>query len=214
MKAEMSRIVDFVRRFLMETGAKELNSVTGPEYRWEHTLRVVHWAWRLAAEEKADVEKCVVAALFHDVSHFAAEDYRKHGVRSAEVARDFLLKEGYSRDFVEDVAYAVESHVGEVNPRTLEAKVLQDADTLDRFGYVRILLFGKTAEPFNPENLSKRAHASLEYLKRVERGDFGPMWTRTGQRELDELIRVNKEILDGTIQELENTRVPQDYLQG
>jgi HD superfamily phosphodiesterase len=49
-------------------------------------LRVVHWVWILAKEEKASVERNVIVALFHDVSHFVSEDYRKHGERSAEIA--------------------------------------------------------------------------------------------------------------------------------
>lgn len=151
--------------------------------------------------------------MFYDISHFVSEDYGKHGVRSAEIARDFLAKEGYSKDFIEDVAYAVQSHVGEFNPRTIEAKILQDADTLDRFGYIRIMLFGKTTEPFNPENVSRRAHSSLDYLKRLEKGEFGSMWTKTGERELNELINVNKIILHGVIQEQEHTRSLQEYLE-
>jgi HD superfamily phosphodiesterase len=178
MKEDNRKIAGFVYEFLMETGKKELECVTGPKYRWEHTLRVTHWSWRLAIDEKGDVKKCVVAALFHDVSHFVSEDYGKHGVRSAEIARDFLAKEGYPKDFIEDVAYAVQSHVGEFNPKTIEAKILQDADTLDRFGYIRILLFAKTTEPFNPENVSRRAHSSLDYLKRLEKGGSGPCGPR------------------------------------
>ena len=92
MKRQIQKIADFVRDYLMETGKKETNDVWGPKYRWEHTLRVTYWAWRLALEEKADPEKCVIAALFHDVSHFVTDDYRKHGVRSAEIARDFMVK--------------------------------------------------------------------------------------------------------------------------
>jgi HD superfamily phosphodiesterase len=87
-----------------------------------------------ARAEKADIEKNVIAALFHDVSHFVSKDYRKHGEKSAEIALDFMLKAGFSKDFAEDVSYAVKSHVGERNPRTVQAKILQDADTLDRFG--------------------------------------------------------------------------------
>lgn len=209
MQPEIGKIVDFVHAYLMETGKKELGNVAGPRYRWEHTLRVTRWAWRLAVEEKADIEKCVVSALFHDASHFVSEDYHKHGFRSAEIATEFLLKEGYQKGFVEDVAYAVESHVGEANPRTVEAKILQDADTLDRFGYIRILLFGKTAELLNLDSLKARVQSSLGCLERLEKGDFGPMWTKTGKERVAELIGLNKTLYRGVLEELENTRAPQ-----
>ena len=73
----------------METGRDHEDEPWGPKYRWEHTLRVAHWAWILAREEKADIERNVIAALFHDVSHFVSEDYRKHGERSAEKSYGF-----------------------------------------------------------------------------------------------------------------------------
>jgi len=205
----VAEIADFVHDYLVETGKKELENCWGPRYRWEHTLRVAQWASRLAKEEKANVGVCVVAALFHDVSYFVSEDNSKHGIKSAEIARDFLLKNNYSKDFVEKVAYAVESHVSEPNPRTLEAKTLQDADSLDRFGCFRILLMGKTAELSNLENLRQKLNSSLTYLGKLENGDFGPMWTRTGDKELKRLIVLNREIQKGVIEELKNTSLPE-----
>lgn len=209
--------IEGVSRFahdqLMKTGKQHLRDAWGPKYRWEHTLRVAHWAWRLAVEEKADVEKCVIAALLHDISHFVSEDYRKHGVKSAEIAKDFLLKKGCPEDFVEDVAYAVKSHVGEFNPKTIEAKILQDADTLDRFGYFRILLFGKKAQLLNLENLREKVQSFLEYLGKVEKGDFGSMWTVTGEQKMNKLLNVYKRVLKGVLEELENTKAPETYFE-
>jgi putative nucleotidyltransferase with HDIG domain len=213
MKEGIGRVADFVHEYLMETGKQELDNVWGSKYRWEHTLRVAYWSWRLANEEKANVEKCVVAALLHDVSHFASEDYRKHGYRSAEIAHDFLLEESYPDGFVEDVVYAVRSHVGEPNPKTMEAKILQDADTLDRFGSFRILLFGKTAELLDVEKLKERVQSFSEYLAKVERGEFGPMWTKTGERKLKELINIYKAVLKGVLEELKHTKAPETYFE-
>lgn len=213
MREKIAVVSSFTHDYLMESGRNHLNDVWGPTYRWEHTLRVARWAWLLAVEEKADVEKCVVAAMLHDVSHFVSEDYRKHGVKSAEIAKDFLLKEGYSEGFVEDVTYAVESHVGEPNPKTVEAKILQDADTLDRFGYFRILLFGKTAELSNLKNLKENIKSFLEYLDKVERGGFGPIWTKTGERKLNKLINDYKTIFEGVLDESEKTTTPETYFE-
>lgn len=210
-KDEIAKIGNFVLDYLLKTGEKKLNDVWGPKYRWEHTLRVAYWARRLAVAEGADIEKCVVAALFHDVSHFVSEDYRKHGVRSAEVAKDFLIRENFDENFMKDVAYAVESHVGEANPKTLEARILQDADTLDRFGYFRILMFGKDAQFEDRENLRRKVQSSLEYVKRVGRGEFGPMWTEMGEDEMKRRIRINLHIMSGVLDELEKTKAPETY---
>jgi putative nucleotidyltransferase with HDIG domain len=212
-RGRIARVSRFGHDYLMESGRDHLDDVWGPAYRWEHTLRVAHWAWLLAREEKADGEKCIIAALLHDVSHFVSEDYHKHGVKSAEIAKDFLLEERCSAGFVEDIVYAVKSHVGEFDPKTVEAKILQDADTLDRFGYFRILLFGEKANLSNLKDLKENVESFLQYLSQVENGRFGPMWTKTGERTLKELINLNKTIFKGVLGEIGNTEVPEAYFE-
>jgi len=209
MREKIERVSRFVHNYLTATGGNHKDEPWGSKYRWEHTLRVTHWAWVLAKEEKADIEKSVLSALLHDVSHFVSKDYRNHGVKSAEIARDFLLKEGYPRDFVKDVCYAIKSHVAEHNPKTVEAKILQDSDTLDRFGYFRILLFGKTADLKDLESLNKKIRSSLEYLGKVESGEFGQTWTNIGKEKVAHLLEVYKTVYTGVLEELESTRAPE-----
>ena len=212
MRDRINRVAEFVHNYLMETGKDHEDEPWGPKYRWDHTLRVAHWAWILAKEEKADVEKSVIGALFHDASHFASKDYRKHGEKSAEIAMNFMLKVGFPRDSAEDIFYAVKSHVGERNPRTVQAKILQDADTLDRFGHFRILFFGRTTDLSNIEKLKTKIQSFMEYLNKVERGDFGPMWTKTGKEKVEEFITVYKTVYDGILSEIENTKTPETYV--
>jgi len=131
-------------------------------------LRVAHWAWILAREEKADIERNVIAALFHDVSHFVSEDYRKHGEKSAEIAMDFMQKAGVPKDFADDVSYAVKSHVGERN--------------------------------------------LLGYLEKIERGEFGPMWTKTGKEKVEEFINLYKAVYGEILSEIESTKTPETYV--
>lgn len=211
MKDKIEKISQFVHDYLLRTGHQHAGEPWGPEYRWEHTLRVTRWAWLLAAEENADTEQCITASLFHDVSHFDCDDYGNHGVRSAEIAKKFLIKEGYPEKFIEDVKYAVKSHVGEKNPQTTEAKILQDADTLDRFGYIRILQFGKGVD-LSFEKLHEDVVSFKEYIEKVEQGDYGRMWTKTGNREVETLINLYKTVVNGVLQEIENTQLPDTYL--
>ena len=206
MTNKIEQVSRFVHDYLMKSGKDHLDETWGPKYRWEHTLRVSHWAHQLADEAKADVETCVISALFHDVSHFTSEEYRKHGIESAEIARNYLKKKDYSQAFTDKVAYAIKSHVGEFHPKTIEAKILQDADTLDRFGFVRILLFGKKAELTDLKKLKEQVQSFLNYLERAEKGDFGSMWTKTGEDELAKLVKMNKAICNGVLKELEDTK--------
>ena len=212
MRERIEQVSGFVHNYLMETGKDHEDEPWGPKYRWEHTLRVAHWAWILAKEEKADIERNVIAALFHDVSHFVSKDYRKHGEKSAEIAMDFMLKTAFPKDFAEDVSYAVKSHVGERNPKTVQAKILQDADTLDRFGYFRILLFGKTADLSDLEKVKTEVQSLLEYLEKIERGEFGLLWTKTGKEKVEEFINVYKAVYGEILSEIENTKTPETYV--
>jgi hypothetical protein len=68
---------------------------------------------------------------------------------------------------------------------------------------------GKTAELSNLENLRQKLNSALTYLGKLENGDFGPMWTRTGDKELKRLIVLNREIQKGVIEELKNTSLPE-----
>lgn len=212
MRERINKVAEFVHRYLKETGHDHEAAPWGPKYRWEHTLRVAHWAWILAKEEQVDAEKSVIAALFHDVSHFVSKEYRKHGEKSAEIAGGFMRETGFPEKLVEDISYAVTSHVGERHPTTIHAKILQDADTLDRFGYFRILLFGKSADLSNLEAVKTETQSKLNYLAKAERGDFGPMWTATGQERLAEFIRVSKAVYGAISTEIENTKAPETYV--
>lgn len=212
MKERLEKASDFVHEYLLETGTQHCGEPWGPEYRWEHTLRVTYWARLLAAEEGADAETCITASLFHDVSHFDCDDYRSHGERSAEIAEEYLAREGYQKEFIRAVTYAVKSHVGEKDPQTLEAKILQDADTLDRFGYIRILQFGKGTDLVPLEKLQEDVVSFKEYIEKIEKGDYGRMWTKIGNREVETLIRLYKTILTGVLQEIENTKLLINYL--
>jgi len=212
MQERIKQVSQFVHDYLMKTGKDHEDEPWGPKYRWEHTLRVAHWAWLLAKEEKVDIEGNVIAALFHDVSHFVSKDYRKHGEKSAEIAMNFMLKAGFPTDFAKDVSYAIKSHVGERNPKTVQAKILQDADTLDRFGHFRILLFGKTADLSNLEKVKTEIQSFLEYLEKNERGEFGPMWTKTGKEKVEEIINVHKAVYGEILSEIENTKTPATYI--
>jgi uncharacterized protein len=109
---------------------------------FDHVLRVLALAERLAAEEKADIEIVRAAALLHDIAR-ADEDQKPgsdHAQMAAERARAILLARDVSPDRVEQVAHAITAHRFRTDnpPRTLEAQVLFDADKLDSIGAIGI----------------------------------------------------------------------------
>ena len=77
---------------------------------------------------------------------------------------------------------------------------------MDRFGFIRILLFGKKAELEDLKKLREQVQSFLDYLEKAERGGFGHMWTKTGEGKLRELVNINKTICSGVLEELERTK--------
>lgn len=101
-----------------------------------HVERVVKLARFIAEREGADVEVVVMAAKLHDI----ARDAENHALESARVAREILTKEERDERFIKAVVHAIEAHSfsSGVEPKTLEAKVLSDADKLDAMGAIGV----------------------------------------------------------------------------
>ncbi len=101
-----------------------------------HVERVVQLARYIAQQEGADLDVVTAAARLHDV----ARDRPDHAGRGAEITREILRNQGYGEEFIERVAHCIEAHSfsGGVEPRTLEAKVLSDADKLDAMGAIGV----------------------------------------------------------------------------
>ncbi len=109
---------------------------------FDHVLRVLALAERLAAIEGADLEIVRAAALLHDIAR-ADEDETAggdHAQMAAERAREILLARGVPAPRADAVAHAIASHRfrGSLAPQTLEAKILFDADKLDSIGAIGI----------------------------------------------------------------------------
>lgn len=191
---------------MLETGREEAASPMGPQYYFEHSLRVAFWCWRLALEMHTDVSTCVAAGLLHDVSRFESEKLVEvQATIAAEAARRFMEKEGFKKEFIDTVAYVIENQAQEGGPKTLETKILQDASKIDEFGYFRLLLFAKTvAESFS--EMEKSVNSLLEKVVNLEKGEYGQMWTSIGKTRMVTQIALYKGFLRGLLEEIENTR--------
>jgi HD superfamily phosphodiesterase len=190
---------------LRETGQAHAASPTGPRYYFEHSLRVAFWCWRLALEIHADVSSCVAAGLLHDVSRFESKKLEIRGTTSAATARAFMEKEGFKKEFVDIVAYAIENQALEGTPKTLETRILQDANKMDEYGYLRLLIFARTtAESFS--GLEESANSLLAEIGKLDKGSYGQMWTSMGKARMATQITLYKTFLRGLLEEIENTR--------
>ncbi len=109
---------------------------------FDHVLRVLALAERLARAEGADLEIVRAAALLHDIARSDEDESRgdDHAAMAAERAGTILRERGVAPERVDAVAHAIAAHRfrGSAVPQTLEAKVLFDADKLDSIGAIGI----------------------------------------------------------------------------
>ncbi len=107
-----------------------------------HVERVYNLAMRLAQEEGANLDIVKAAVLLHDVAR-AMEDEGSiddHASEGAKMARKILNETDFPREKIDDVIHCIETHRFRNNlvPKSLEAKILQDADRLDIIGAIGI----------------------------------------------------------------------------
>ncbi len=118
-----------------------------PVHGFDHVLRVLRLAERLATEEGADLEIVRAAVLLHDAVdpqaelHDAAAARQNHHHDSARFARRRLQAEGWSEARLQAVEHCIRAHRfrdGREPPQTLEARLLFDADKLDAIGAIGV----------------------------------------------------------------------------
>lgn len=120
-----------------------------PVHDFAHVLRVLALAERLAVEEGADLDIVRTAALLHDIARLddantatgfalAVGPETDHAVQAGQSARHILA--GADPDFIEAVAHCIEAHRfrNTIEPQTIEAQVLFDADKLDAIGAIGV----------------------------------------------------------------------------
>jgi uncharacterized protein len=127
-------IKDYVRKFFAGTQAS---------HDWDHSERVRRLCLHIGKAEGADLEILEIAAYLHDIGR-PLQDKSKgavcHAEKGAEMARALLEGYAISRERKENIIHSIRSHRfrGTSEPRSIEAKVLYDADKLDSIGAIGI----------------------------------------------------------------------------
>jgi uncharacterized protein len=124
------------RSLLSVDAARQLYERSGSGHDFDHVIRVLALARQIAVAEGADLAVACTAALLHDVGE--SDGRKDHHLRGAAIAREILQDQ--PPEFVEAVAHAIEAHRFRADPapRTLEARVVSDADKLDAIGAIGV----------------------------------------------------------------------------
>ncbi|MBC2710338.1 MAG: HD domain-containing protein [Desulfosarcina sp.] len=189
---------------------------------WDHTLRVHRLCRRIGAAEGADLLVTEAAAYLHDIgrSHQdRANGQLCHAEKGAAMAQEMLEAYSLTADRRENIIHCIAAHRfrrGDA-PRTLEARVLFDADKLDAIGAVgvaRAFLFAGElgARLHSPEvDVAKAPAYSIddtgyrEYVVKLTK-IRDRILTVTGRRLADERHRFMAGFFDRFLEEYEGER--------
>ena len=115
-------------------------------HNMEHVMRVYDLCRLLAAGEKdTDMEILLVSALLHDIARVEEDGdntgMTDHAILGAEKAGKLLESLGYPEENIKGVKHCIITHRfrSSAKPKTIEAKILFDADKLDVLGAVGLV---------------------------------------------------------------------------
>ena len=211
MEERIRKIADYARDYLYKMAGQRDGPYVDPDYRWQHTLRVVNIGKQIAEAEGANLEHVVAGCLLHDMAHFDDDDnYINHGRLAAQLCRPFLEDLGYSEEDINAICYAVAVHVdGESDfdhPQTIEADIVSDADNIDRFSAYRILLYCQP-EVFDFNALVEKLEERLKVLHDYRGKRL--MGTETGHHLFNQKLDRQIEFYEAILAQKELTGMPE-----
>ena len=184
---------------------------------FEHTIRVYKNAQKICKKEKANEKLVLSAALLHDIVSYPKSDKRSKtsSIESAKKSKKILEKLGFSKEEIVIILDAIKDHSFSQNkiPKTLEGKILQDADRLDALGAIGIARVfatgGSLKRPFYniddpfcktriPDDHTWTVDHFFAKLLKLE----SLMNTKSGKAEAKKRTRILKEFLNQLKQEL------------
>lgn len=103
----------------------------------KHLLRVVRIAQFLAQKTGANPAITTAGAFLHDTALPSGNDYEY--IQNKRIVKKLLEPFSLLENELNKIAECVASHEGTVNPKSLEAKIVHDADVLEKVGLLGII---------------------------------------------------------------------------
>lgn len=107
-----------------------------------HFFRVENLVKEITKTEKADLEILEAAALMFDIARSleVVKKIKDHAEEGAKIAEKILLKIKFPKNKIQGVCHVILAHRRnrDVEPKTIEAKILCDADRLEAMGAISV----------------------------------------------------------------------------
>ena len=134
---ENRNLFETIREFAVKNS--ELDDIHG----FPHVDRVYNLCLKLTKDLNVNIKVLKIAALLHDIGRNKKDitkEKKNHAEVSSELADKYLSSQNFniSEEELKNVIHCIRSHSysNDLPPRTLEAKILSDADKLDAIGAI------------------------------------------------------------------------------
>lgn len=123
-------------------------------HNFTHVMRDLHRALVIADNENGvNYSVLIPAVLLHDIG-FCTAEYKKlgHDLAGAPFAVDIMAGYAFNEGECQAVAHCIRAHKGIAElPQSIEAKILYDADVLEKSGMIFLIWAGKIISEFGEE---------------------------------------------------------------
>ena len=184
---------------------------------FEHIMRVYKNAQKICKQEKVNENLVLNSVLLHDIVSYPKSDKRSKtsSIQSAKKSKKILEKFDFSKEEITIISDAIRDHSFSQNktPKTIEGKILQDADRLDALGAIGIARVfatgGSLKRPFYniddpfckkriPDDKTWTVDHFFQKLIKLE----SLMNTKSGKTEAKKRTRILREFLNQLKQEV------------
>ena len=177
---------------------------------FEHIMRVYKNAKKLCKQEKVNEKLVLCAVLLHDIVSYPKSDKRSKNssIDSAKKAKIILKRYNFTENEITIISDAIRDHSfsQKKTPKTIEGKILQDADRLDALGAIGIARVfatgGSLKRPFyniddpfcKKRNVDDKTWTLDHFFQKLLKLEF-LMNTKSGKIEAKKRTRILKEYL-------------------
>lgn len=177
--------------------------------KYEHTLRVLRWCRKLAAQyPKINLEALYTAAIFHDIGYSADYDMNQHAQMGAQIFAEYAETIHMNKELAQKVTYLIHEHSNKEllqNPDTmLELIILMEADLMDEEGALRVIWYCATKGILGAESYRDLYDfIQMGSNKRLKNPMVTPLARKIWDQKIELVNRFSEELYDDIITDID-----------